>query len=183
VETFKRTNKYKAPILTEKEFNAYFPDFNNQSAMYEKMVSKNRVQLLDNSKKPEYQNIIKQIQLDVSNSYLPKLSQEMFHAEYCRLTKKEYIPKFSKEEHLKDMIKLHKKNPDLLKEAIRQSGYIQDKSINRLFSQDMMTRTNQITTQQNQNEKNVQTRTDKMINNQLVNSNTNTHHHTFARTR
>jgi hypothetical protein len=176
IETFKQLNRYRnGPLLTEKQFNAYFPDFNKQPLMYENMIKRNRNQLFTNTKNPQYQTQVKQIQIDIRNSLLPKLSQELFHSEYCRLTKKTYIPRFSKEEHLKDMIALYKKNPELLKEAVLQSGYIQDKSINRLFSQEMMARTIPLAKQQNQQQnphpqqQQFTTRVDTMVNHQFVN--------------
>jgi hypothetical protein len=173
VETFRPTNHHKKTVLTEKEFDFYFPDFKNQRTMYSNIVSRNKTQLVINSKKNEYQTIAKEIKIDIKNSYLPKLSAELFYYEYCRQTNKEYTPRFSKEEHLKDMVSLYKKSPELLKDAIRQSGYIQDKSINLLFSQEMMTRTKQLSAQQNNyNERQVNTRTNELVNGHHLRSNT-----------
>jgi hypothetical protein len=131
--------------LTEKEFRAYFPDFEKQGLNFDHFSKKMTKQLEKNtSDETQFKKIKLNKTIDVKNSHLPKLTEEMFHYEYCRETKTAYTPKFSKEEHLEDMINLFKKNPELLKEAIQQSGYIADKYTHRLFDENMLARTNKV---------------------------------------
>jgi hypothetical protein len=126
----------------------YFPDFDRQILNFE-LYAKDKTSSLDaNTKDPQAFNAIKtQNEMDVKNSLFPKLNSEMIHLEYCRVTKQEYTPRFSKEEYITDIIKLQNKNPRLLAEAIQQSGYIINKSLNRIFGNEIIARNNERTKQ------------------------------------
>jgi hypothetical protein len=181
IESLLKSEHNRRGHLTQKEFDMYFPDFKKQNYNYIQYSKKLVHQVSQNSKNiEEYNTIKKTINIDVKNSLLPKLTEEMIHSEYCRLIRKEYIPRFSKEDHLKDMINLHKKSPNLLKDAIQQSGYITDKSINRLFSNEMTARLNKHIDLQHKNvlpgEKNQTSVNDILVKNRKVeHSRTNAH--------
>jgi hypothetical protein len=134
IESFLKSVNNPNGCLDEKEFNMYFPDFGKQIIKYQNYSNKFIELMQDNVNRignSDYSN--KQITIDTKNSYLPKLSAEMANYQFCRLTMHEYIPKFSKEDHLTDIINLHRKNHELLKTAITQSCHFADISINRLL--------------------------------------------------
>jgi hypothetical protein len=147
-ESLLKTPKNPRGPLGENDFKIYFPDFDKQIPNFERYAENKTGCLGTNTKDPQTFNAIKtQNEMDVKNSLLPKLSSEMIHLEYCRITKHKYTPRFSKEEHIADMIKLHNKNPWLLTEAIQQSGYIMDKSLNRIFGNAIITKAKEKTKQ------------------------------------
>jgi hypothetical protein len=124
--------------LTGKDFDMYFPGFKNQITNYLSYTEKFMNLLQQNAKNTEgYTSAKKQITMDTGNSYLPELTAGMVQHIFCRITRHEYVPQFSREEHQKAVINLHRKNPELLKDAISQCGHIVDKSVNRLFGNDL----------------------------------------------
>jgi hypothetical protein len=112
----------------------YFPDFNKQISFY-KNYSNNLIKLLQThiNSTDNYGFAKRQIAIDAKNSYLPILSAEIAHHQFCRLTRTEYIPKFSREDHLNDIINLNGKNPQLLASAIKQSSLMTDMLMNHLL--------------------------------------------------
>jgi hypothetical protein len=120
--------------LTENDFTMYFPDYGKQ-ILYQKNYSNNLVKSMQAhiNSTSNYDLAKSKIAIDTKNSYLPKLSAEMAHYQFCRLTRSEFIPKFSREDHLNDIITLHSKNHELLTNAIKQSCSLVDISINRLL--------------------------------------------------
>jgi hypothetical protein len=144
MESLLKHSNNSASGLTENDFLNYFPDFNNQM-VYQENYSNNLIKLMQ-----IYNNDAKnQIAADTKNSYLPRLTSEMAHYWFCRLTRSDYSPKFNRVDHLNDIIYLYSKNPQLLATAIKQSGNLLETSINHLLASRKATTINK-TDQQNQ---------------------------------
>jgi hypothetical protein len=138
--------------LTEKEFKKYFPDFDKQKNLHTSYTEKQRNNFSNNysgkddqgkyseEKESKFKSSLNQIKIEREQCLLPKYTVELFHYKYCQSVGQKYIPQFSNEEHLKDMITLFKKDPQLLKTAINQAGYIMQKSLNTIFDNDQNTR-------------------------------------------
>jgi hypothetical protein len=143
MESLLHTSGNNRRRLTEKDFDMYFPGFKDQIANYLSYTQKFIKLLQQNTGNIEgYNNVKQQITMDTGNSYLPELTAGMVQHMFCRLAKHEYVPQFSREEQQKAVLKLHKQNPELLKDAIRQCGHIVDKSLNRLFGNDISIKIN-----------------------------------------
>jgi hypothetical protein len=126
-ESLRKSAKNPRGVLNESDFNLYFPDFGKQTMNF--INYSNKLKKLIQKNNP--------INIDyLKNSYLPKLSSEMANYQFCRLTGCEYTPKFTREAHLTDIIKLHSQNRELLKGAIKQSYMVADVSINHLLGND-----------------------------------------------
>jgi hypothetical protein len=57
----------------------------------------------------------------------------MANYQFCRLASGNYVPKFTREEHLTDIIRLHRQNGDFLKSAIKQGYQMASSTINQLL--------------------------------------------------
>jgi hypothetical protein len=133
-ESLLKTSKNSHRGLNRKDFDMYFPDFDKQIPNYLSFTEKFVKLLQQSTRNKDYNNIKQQIAMDTNNSHLPELTAGLVRYEFSRIIKSEYIPHFSREDHQKTMIKLFRQNPELLKDAIMQSGHIVAKSIDRLFS-------------------------------------------------
>ena len=176
VESLLKSKNNPRGALNEEMFKQYFPDFDKQKDMFNQYALKSVLQLKKNAENKEaFSTVTKQINIEKRNSHLPKMTEELFHMEYCRKTKQTYIPKFSRDEHIKDMVQLYKKSPNLLKDAVQQSGYISDRSLNQIFDKDMMARVDRslveeqkLNPQQQILEPEKRERTQTMVNNTLT---------------
>jgi len=150
----------KKPLgLTKEQLIGYFPDFDKQPQKHMEFMNKNKKNFYNNfndknpdvhKKKQEYlSKVKKEINERSENSLLPKLTVELTNYKYCQLAGLEYRPAFSQEEHLKDMVNLFKKNPQELKTAIQQSGYIMQYSMNKLFNEDSFVRSQEQSLKEN----------------------------------
>lgn len=135
-EAFLKTSGKKNG-LTKEQLLKYFPDFDNQKEQHSAYANKNKINYSKNDKTDDFSSVKNQIKTGVENSVLPKLTAEICHFKECQLKNTEHTPLFSPKEHLDDMIKLYEKNPQELKNAILQAGYIMQHSMNRLFSEDI----------------------------------------------
>ena len=127
--------------LTEEQLKGYFPDYDKQEGMHVKYSNKNKITQTRNKQNPDFPRMQEQITMKVQESLLPTLTKEMCHYKECQLKNTEHHPLFSPQQHLNSMIKLYKKNPQQLKDAILQAGYVMQYSMNKLFSEDMSART------------------------------------------
>jgi len=143
--------------LTDKQFAQFFPDHANQLDKFntysEKALKQHHINRSQYS--TEYQAVTNANKVEIGGAMLPKLTEQKCKEEFARLTKTEYVPKFTAEQLKLEMIKFNKEHPGMMVEAIQQSDSITNKVMNRLVSDEMVTRAEkqrqQSTTQTQQN--------------------------------
>jgi hypothetical protein len=89
-----------------------------------------------NIKKPEYKNVQETIRLDVISSPLPKYTFDKINYEYAQRTGQPFKPKFSNEDHLKEIAQFAAKHPKDLKTAYQKASTIAFGCANMLFTED-----------------------------------------------